>query len=297
MAEGHPALAKKYLETFVEILEQQPDDTPRIDRLLRSLDRVVDVRPPRDVVVVGCGPRPRLIRVLRERGYRVVGVEPVPSFVTAANEYLGGSNVLQGWAEAMPLASSSQHLILCEAVLEHVDSPRAALDEIHRVLRPGGIAFISTTNRLKLHLRGENGEFNVPFFNWFPRLVRESYVFRHLHYDPTLANYTLLPAVHWFTFAELCMLGRNSGFGQFYSLLDLLHGDDGFLVDRWWKRALLRPLQRSAWLRALALTQFAASIVMLKRAGRDSLAPALPRPALAGEESGQRPRGLVSAQA
>src|SRR5437899_10854253 len=92
LAEGHPDLAMGDLETFPRALDQQPDDTPRIDRLLTCLDRVVDLRPPKDVLIVGCGPRPQTIRALSERGYQATGVEPIPAFVRAAEEYLGGSN-------------------------------------------------------------------------------------------------------------------------------------------------------------------------------------------------------------
>lgn len=267
MAEGHPALADEHLETFLGILRERPDETPWIDRLLTYLDRVVNLQPPKDVLVVGCGPEPRPLKVLGDRGYRAIGVEPIPSFVAAAKAYLAMSGeVVRGWAEALPVPSSSCDLVLCESVLEHVDSPRAALSEMHRVLRPGGIAFISTTNRLRFSLRGENGEFNLRFFNWFPRLVRECYVFQHLHYDPRLANYTFRPAVHWFTFSGLCELGRDSGFTQFYSILDLLKQEDASVAGNWLRRLLLRPLQRNAWLRALALTQVGYAVVMLKLA-------------------------------
>lgn len=266
LAEGHADLAPGHLESYIAMLEKLPDDTPRIARLLVMLDRLVDLQPPKDLVIVGCGPRPRLVQVLSERGYHAVGVEPVPSFVTSAQAYLGGSaSVVRGWLEALPLPAASQDVVLCESVLEHVDSPRLALDEIYRVLRPGGIAYITTTNRLRFSLRGDNGEYNVRFFNWLPRVVQESYVFRHLHQEPSLANYSLRPAVHWFTYVDLCWLGRQSGFAQFYSMLDLLRPEDPTVARKWWRRVLLRPLQRNAWLRALALTQVGHAIAMLKR--------------------------------
>ena len=266
MAEGHPALAQRHLDAYPWTLEHQPYDTARVDRMLTYLDRVIDLRPPKDVLVIGCGPRPELMKVLQDRGYHAVGVEPVPAFVEAANEYLATSDaVREGCAEALPVPDASYDLLLCEYVLEHVDSPRAALHEMHRVLRPGRIAYVTTNNRLRLSLRGDAPEFNVRFFNWFPQLVRESYAFRHLHYDPTLANYTERPAVHWFTFAELCELGRDCGFAHCYSPLDLLEENDPIIAAKWWRRRLLRPLQRNPWLRALALTQVGHGIVMLKR--------------------------------
>ena len=225
MAEGHPVLASAHLEWYVSNLEKLPDESARNIRMMTYLGRVVDLSPPKDLLIVGCGPRPTLIKELRESGHRVTGVEPLPTYLGAARDYLGGADdILQGSAEALPAADTSYDLVLCESVLEHVDSPRLALDQMHRVLRPGRIAFVTTTNRLRFSLVGNAGEFNVRFFNWFPRLVRESYAFRHLHYDPTLANYTLRPAVHWFTFSRLCELGRESGFAQFYSPLDLFEG-------------------------------------------------------------------------
>lgn len=266
MAEGHPVLATGHLEWYVSNLERMPDESDRTERMITYLGRVVDLTPPKDVLVIGCGPRPILIKWLRDRGYRVSGVEPLPTYVGAAREYLGGGdNILQGSAEALPVVDASYDLVLCESVLEHVDSPRLALDEMYRVLRPGRVAFVTTTNRLRVSLVGNAGEYNVRFFNWFPRLVRESYAFHHLHYDPALANFTLRPAVHWFTFARLCELGRDSGFAKFYSPLDLLRKEDPIIVDRWWRRLLLRPVQSSPWLRALALTQVGHGIVMLKR--------------------------------
>lgn len=266
MAEGHPVLATAHLEWYVSTLEKVPDESARISRMITYLGRVVDLSPPKNLLVIGCGPRPVLINALRDRGYRVTGVEPLPTYVAAARKYLaGGDDILQGSAEALPVADGSYDLVLCESVLEHVDSPRLALDEIHRALRPGRIAFVTTTNRLRFSLVGNAGEFNVRFFNWFPRLVRESYAFRHVHYDPTLANFTLRPAVHWFTYSRLCELGRDSGFAQFYSPLDLLKEDDPIIAEKWWRRVLLRPLQRNPWLRALALTQVGHGIVMLKR--------------------------------
>jgi len=41
-----------------------------------------------------------------------------------------------------------------------------------------------------IFIPGRNGEFNVKYFNWYPSLLKESIVFHHLHYKPTLANFT-----------------------------------------------------------------------------------------------------------
>jgi SAM-dependent methyltransferase len=49
-----------------------------------------------------------------------------------------------GSAESLPYPDASFDLVLCTQVLEHLDDPLAAIREMHRVLRPGGVALLST---------------------------------------------------------------------------------------------------------------------------------------------------------
>src|SRR6185437_1199275 len=47
-----------------------------------------------------------------------------------------------GDIHSLPLADNSVDAVICIAVLEHVEDPKKAMEEIHRVLKPGGYAFI-----------------------------------------------------------------------------------------------------------------------------------------------------------
>lgn len=270
LSDGYPELETLAFEYFMRTQSARPDEAPRFERLFRMLGRLIPLDGRQNVCVIGCGPIPQPIRILRDKGYTVCGVEPVPSFVEAAGEYLGDASlVVRGAAESIPLPTDSQELVIFDNVLEHVESPVQSLTEIFRVLKPGGITYLTTTNRHRVSLVGQNWEYNVPFFNWYPRLLKESYVFRHLHYEPRIANYTERPAVHWFSFADLCAIGRLAGFAQFYSPLDLRRPEDaigagvkGRLLGKPW---LLRAVQRNPMLRSLALTQVGGEIIMLKR--------------------------------
>ncbi len=266
LADGYPGLDRLAFDQFSEVLDKHGDESPRMNSLLTRLNRLVDLDRVRDIVVVGCGPQPQTIRFLKQRNYEVVGVEPVPLFVEAAREYVGcEDSVLQGAAEAMPLADGSQQIVFCDSVLEHVVSPSKSLDEMYRVLAPGGIALVTTTNKFRISLTGQNGEYRRRYFNWLPNLVKECFVFQHLHYDPRLANYSELPAVHWFSYSSLCAMGRQAGFAQFYSLLDLLDPNDPAIQKSKVKRWLVNRLKFNPWLRALALTQRGDTIIMLKK--------------------------------
>ncbi len=234
--------------------------------MLALLGRLIDLDRVRTVAVVGCGPWPETVRLLAELGYTSTGVEPVPAYVDEARASLDGRGVVHlGSAEDLPVEDASQDIVFLESVLEHVDSPIKSMNEVYRVLAPGGVAVIVTTNRLAFSPSGACAEFNVRFYNWLPRLVKESYVFEQLHFRPELANYTPRPAVHWFTYDDLCALGRAAGFAHFYSHVDLVRPNDETMRAKPAKRWLLTRVQRSPWLRALALTQIGGTVIMWKR--------------------------------
>lgn len=265
LVSGHPDLARRYHETFERSVSSRTEEDERILRVMGYLHRLVGRDRIKKVLVLGCGPRPQPIACLRSEGYEVCGIEPIKTFVESANTFLGASLVTEGAAERISLPDASQDLVLFEAVLEHVESPEDSLKEIFRVTSPGGLAVVSTTNRHRFRFTGENGEYRVPFYNWFPALVKESYVFQHLHVRPHLANYSLRPAVHWFTYSELCRLGRYAGFAQFYSLIDLVRPGDPSVQRSWVRRMAYKLIQKSPWVRALALTQVGDFVIMYKR--------------------------------
>jgi 2-polyprenyl-6-hydroxyphenyl methylase/3-demethylubiquinone-9 3-methyltransferase len=197
-------------------------------------------------------------------GHLVTAIEPVAGFAAEAQRYLGATaDVRQGSAEHISGPDASQDIVFCESILEHVESPRLSLSEIFRVLKPGGAVWITTTNRWDVSATGRNGEFTTPFFNWFPAVLKEALVFHHLHYKPSLANYSLRPAVHWFTYSSLCRHGRDAGFSRFYSLIDVLRPEDRSVAASPFRRSVIRIVQKHPMLKAVALTQVG-HIIMVK---------------------------------
>jgi ubiquinone/menaquinone biosynthesis C-methylase UbiE len=262
LSEGYPNLERLGAEHFASAQQE----TVAIVSAVRCIERLIELPKGSPITVIGCGPKPFSVKALLDAEFDATGVEPVRDFVESARQYLGDDRrVSIGDAEHLSLADLSQRAVILESVLEHVDSPERTLAEAYRVLTPGGVLYVYTTNKYRFALSGANGEYRVPFFNWLPDIVKESYVHHHLHFDPALANFTSRPAVHWFTYSGLCRLGRSAGFYRFYSKVDLIDAEDPSLQTSWLRRSVFEHVRCRPWLRSLALTQFGNSIFMVKR--------------------------------
>jgi ubiquinone/menaquinone biosynthesis C-methylase UbiE len=113
-------------------------------RRVREIFRLLDARPGHRVLEVGCGAGHLLARL---PAGRAVGVDLAESLLARAAAGLHGRTPLaQGDAGALPFASRTFDRVYCSEVLEHLVDPRAAVLEIRRVLKPGGVAVLSVPN-------------------------------------------------------------------------------------------------------------------------------------------------------
>jgi SAM-dependent methyltransferase len=81
-------------------------------------------------------------RILRSAGADVVALDLDADCARAA-----GSPSLCGRAELEPFGDGSFDAVVCFEAIEHVPEPSRVLDEIVRVLRPSGVALLSTPDR------------------------------------------------------------------------------------------------------------------------------------------------------
>lgn len=101
---------------------------PLVAEGLLGLDHVLDV---------GTG-EGQIARHLTERGQRVTGIDPVLAQVTEAARRGGAARYAQSDAAALPFAAGSFDGALACLVFEHIDRVDEAIEEVSRVLRPGG---------------------------------------------------------------------------------------------------------------------------------------------------------------
>jgi 2-polyprenyl-6-hydroxyphenyl methylase/3-demethylubiquinone-9 3-methyltransferase len=105
-----------------------------------------------EILEVGCGGG-LLCEELARRGLVVTGIDPSQAAIEEARlyvqkNYLGANASFEiGLAEALPYADGSFSVIICLDTLEHVQNLNMCIQEIARVLAPGGVFIFDTINR------------------------------------------------------------------------------------------------------------------------------------------------------
>lgn len=102
---------------------------------LRRIDRLVAITEDDRVLEVGCG-QGHLTKALVERGIDIVGIDANPQ----AAEVAGTDRVRYMLAESIEFDEASFDVVLSVHAIEHIPPLEKALEEMARVLKPGGRA-------------------------------------------------------------------------------------------------------------------------------------------------------------
>lgn len=102
----------------------------------------------RRVLDAGCGMAYGANLMAEAGATEVVGVDLAESVIEAAREEAAaGVTLAVGDVRELPYEDGAFGLVACFEVIEHVEEQDAVLDELHRVLAPGGLLLISSPNR------------------------------------------------------------------------------------------------------------------------------------------------------
>jgi len=118
-----------------------------------------------------------LLVAAADHGHKTIGIDIAFRWLIIARKRLEeagqSAQLVCCCAEFLPFRERSFDVVLAENVLEHAAQQRQLIEETHRVLKPGGIFFATTWNRLALapepHLR-------LWGIGWLPRQVAKRYV-------------------------------------------------------------------------------------------------------------------------
>jgi 2-polyprenyl-6-hydroxyphenyl methylase/3-demethylubiquinone-9 3-methyltransferase len=175
-----------------------------------------------NVADIGCGAGTQA-RLWAERGHRVHGLDVNEPLILLARERAqkqGLDIVFEvGTATALPWPDASMDICLLPELLEHVVDWQSCLKEAARIVRPGGLLYLSTTNVLC----PKQEEFNLPMYSWYPRPVKRYCERLAATSRPEIANYAKYPAVNWFSFYRLRKHLASDGFNCLdrFDLIDI----------------------------------------------------------------------------
>jgi 2-polyprenyl-3-methyl-5-hydroxy-6-metoxy-1,4-benzoquinol methylase len=155
-----------------------------------------------EVADVGCGAGTQSM-IWSEQGHSVHAIDINEPLVRLGRERAANAgcdiDFRVGSATDLPWPNESMDVCIALELIEHVADWRRCLDQFARIIRPGGVLLLTTTNLLS----PRQEEFNLPFYSWYPPRLKNRFEQLALTTRPDLANFARYPAVNWFTFYRL----------------------------------------------------------------------------------------------
>lgn len=219
----------------------------------RRLQMILEAAGPRlqgDILENGCGVG-MYVEHLAPHAGRVFGLEYDFERAIEAGEACArqpNTGVVNAAGENLPFPVGQFSLILSHEVLEHVADDQAAVQEMMRVLRPGGRMVIFVPNRgypFETHGIQWHGQYrfgNIPLVNYLPRRWRDRLA-------PHVRVYTRRDLEKLFAGLPVQFIQRTVIFGAYDNIIARRPGLGHFL------RSLLQTLELTP-LKGLGLSHF-----------------------------------------
>lgn len=194
---------------FVDYYAKQSESQESIDRSRRVKSLMLRCRilagesvDNLEVADIGCNAGTQSL-VWALEGHNIHGLDINESLLAIAKDRFGRQGVtgefIEGTATDLPWPDATMDVCLLPELLEHVPDWEQCLKEAVRVLKPGGVLYVSTTNKLC----PRQMEFDLPFYSWYPAPLKRKYERLAVTSRPELVKYATYPAVNWFTPYEL----------------------------------------------------------------------------------------------
>jgi ubiquinone/menaquinone biosynthesis C-methylase UbiE len=206
-------------QSFVDYYEQQSLSLETAQRFTLVRDKVLRLLATRlgaphtglQVADIGCGAGTQS-RLWAHAGHYVHGIDISAPLIEVAKQRTrtDGLEIVfdVGSATELPYPDSSMNVALLPELLEHVANWQDCLNEAIRILKPGGLLYLSTTNWLCPIQK----EFNLPLYSWYPGFIKRKYERLASTTRPGIANNCTYPAVNWFSFYSLSDFLKTRGF-------------------------------------------------------------------------------------
>jgi SAM-dependent methyltransferase len=162
---------------------------------------------------IGAG-RGELLRVARENGWTATGIETSPTFADYASDY-SGVEILRKPLLECRLNENTFDAVILAAVLEHLYNPAEVMQEISRILKPGGAVFLDVPNEQGLYFIIGNLYQRLRLRDWVVNLAPTFPPYHVFGFTPRslrtlLAKHGLEPAI-WRVFSGETFVPQRGG--------------------------------------------------------------------------------------
>jgi len=165
---------------------------------------------------------------------KVIGIDIDEAAIKYANRTHKKDNLefIKSDSMAMEFQESEFDVAICAQVYEHVPDANKLIQEIYRVLKPGGICYFAAGNRLNIN----EAHYNLPFLSVIPRPFAHIYIKAagkaNFYYEKHLSYWGLKSLVRAFKIVDYTK--------QIIENPDLFHAD--YMIQKGSKKARLAKL-------------------------------------------------------
>jgi ubiquinone/menaquinone biosynthesis C-methylase UbiE len=156
------------------------DEPGRLQKARKTVAVILDImnakgmRPEQARVLdIGCSTG-IMTRHYAEHFCEVTGVDIDDGAVEWARQNRAAANIEYRVGDSMdlPFPSDEFNVVTCTHIYEHVPDAQRMLDEIFRVLKPGGLCYFAAENRLRLW----EGHYSLPLLSLLPKPLGHLYI-------------------------------------------------------------------------------------------------------------------------
>lgn len=143
--------------------------------LFNHFTKVEDKR----VLDLGCGSGGISIAYAKG-GAEIVGIDFEKMYPLIARSWAQDEkqevNILRGSGLDLPFKDEIFDIVSCNDVIEHVEDAEKCVKEVSRVIKPGGLIYVTCPNRIAPIIVARDGHYALPFESLLPRKLADIYV-------------------------------------------------------------------------------------------------------------------------
>jgi 2-polyprenyl-3-methyl-5-hydroxy-6-metoxy-1,4-benzoquinol methylase len=169
-------MSKNYQYNYSDLKSSVFDSNDRINKAKKTISVLVDyLSHTSDLILLDIGSSTGIMTNEYATYFReVVGIDIDSKAVKYANDNFKKKNIsfINLPIEETDFKSASFDVITCSHIYEHVPSDHVLMENIYKLLKPGGICYFAAGNKYKII----ETHYNLPFLSYFPKKIANFYI-------------------------------------------------------------------------------------------------------------------------